>query len=265
MMKKLGALVATSMGLLLLANVGQAQTDVTLGLANTSGQAGQIVDVPIVYTGPGTGCLVSFGVVYDPAVDADTVNNITPVFKEGSTTDLVCQVGSGFPSGIGIIATMTTNPDNQAIIAITVSGFDSTGNCSSQFGMSGNIGSCQFMINAGASPADYALPCDQSAGAASAADNMANELSASCQDGTLTVQAAPTDTPVPPTATETPVPPTPTVTNTKAPTNTPVPTSTSAPSSDNGGCQINTTSAGGSAWIFLFPAAALLWLRRRSR
>jgi hypothetical protein len=88
-------------------------------------------------------------------------------------------------------------------------------------------------------------------------------------NGQIDIVGAPTDTP---TATETPTVPEPTATNTPVPptaTNTPVPpTATNtrgAGSDDDDGCQIVALERSNSGWVLLLPAAALLWLRRRSR
>jgi MYXO-CTERM domain-containing protein len=75
--------------------------------------------------------------------------------------------------------------------------------------------------------------------------------------------------PVTPTPTVTPSPgsPTATATNTVVPptsTRTTRPTSPSG-GNDDDGCAIVAPAQSGSAWMLLLPAAALLWLRRRSR
>lgn len=91
-------------------------------------------------------------------------------------------------------------------------------------------------------------------------------------NGSIERVAAPTDTPTP-TATNTlAASPTPTKTNTAPPTATrtntvpPTATNTVLPASDDdSGCQIAAGHHSGSTWLLFIPAAALLWLRRRSR
>jgi hypothetical protein len=90
--------------------------------------------------------------------------------------------------------------------------------------------------------------------------------------GSVTVIVAPTATETP-TATLTPEP-----TLTPLPTNTPIATATKthtaiptvtntrpAGGGDDDGCQISTTHQSNTGWLVMLPAAAFLWLRRRSR
>jgi len=93
-----------------------------------------------------------------------------------------------------------------------------------------------------------------------------------CVEGVVQPTLTPTNPPPPPSATPTltvapPSPPT--ATNTPKPTSTASPTSTPNTSGtvveDEGGCQINTLGTSSSGWLLLFPVAAILVIRRRSR
>lgn len=109
----------------------------------------------------------------------------------------------------------------------------------------------------------WALTCS----APGSSDPTGTALDTTCSDGEVCVELPPTPTatPVPPTPTDTPVPPT--ATNTPVATDTPTPTATRVPSGDedDDGCQVTAPASSRSGWILLLPAAALLWLRRRSR
>jgi hypothetical protein len=123
---------------------------------------------------------------------------------------------------------------------------------------------CQIQINGTAAPGQtYPLTCSNSG----ASDPAGGALTTSCTNGAVEVGGAiiPTSTP---TVTGRPT----TVVGT--PTNTPtggVKTATSTPArpiiigSDDDACAIVSPATTSTGWMVLLPAAALLWLRRRSR
>jgi hypothetical protein len=125
---------------------------------------------------------------------------------------------------------------------------------------------CGISINSTAEgDHDYDLTCSN----AGASDPAGNALTTSCTDGKVHVGGViitPTETP-----TNTPVVTPPTSTATA--TNTPIPTNTSKPTNtpgghkgnDDDGCAIVSPIDSHGGWMLLLPAAALLWLRRRSR
>jgi len=123
---------------------------------------------------------------------------------------------------------------------------------------------CNISINSTAEPdTDYDLTCSN----AGASDPAGNALTTSCTDGKVEVGGidnTPTETP-----TNTPIltPPTSTVTatNTPIPTNTKKPTPGGGGGNDDDGCAIVSPVDSHGGWMLLLPAAALLWLRRRSR
>jgi len=83
-----------------------------------------------------------------------------------------------------------------------------------------------------------------------ASDPTGNALTATCTDGEVCVEVAPTETATP-LATDTPVP---TATKTKKP----------GGGGDDDGCQIAAPASGHGGWFLLIPALGLLWLRRRA-
>jgi MYXO-CTERM domain-containing protein len=121
---------------------------------------------------------------------------------------------------------------------------------------------CQVEVDSEAPNGDYPLTCTNPG----ASDPNGGALLAECTSGTVTVAGLeiPTETP-----TETPEVGTPT--NTPAPTSTntiaPPPTNTRAPGggNDDDGCAVVAPAQASTGWLLLLPAAALLWLRRRSR
>jgi len=132
---------------------------------------------------------------------------------------------------------------------------------------------CQIAIASDAPDGTYPLTCS----AAGASDSDGGAVPTSCLNGEVVVGVQPTETAtLTPTATETPTPTptggegTATVTPTPLPptatsTVTRTATNTRRPSSEDDGCQVVGTSAGGSAWMLIIPAALLLRLRRRRR
>jgi MYXO-CTERM domain-containing protein len=118
---------------------------------------------------------------------------------------------------------------------------------------------------------DFPLPCANPG----SSDPNGGALSTDCMDGTITVGGGSGGTP---TVTPTNTPPvtggTPTNTAGASPTatrtgggggGTPTRVPTAPKSFDDDGCAIVAPAQSGSAWMLLLPAAALLWLRRRSR
>lgn len=107
---------------------------------------------------------------------------------------------------------------------------------------------CTVQISAGAAVGNYPLTCS----VPSASDPNGNELPAQCVDGQLQVLPAST----------------PTITGTATPTGTSTPTPTATPTPQPGGgggggsCEV-APSQEPRAYVLLFPAAALLWRRRR--
>ncbi len=125
---------------------------------------------------------------------------------------------------------------------------------------------CQVAIAEDAEPGEYPLPCSNQG----SSDPSGGALTTTCTDGVVEVlgppTATPTDTPIP-TATNTPLPTsTGTATATGTVTNTPTVTNTRAGGGfDNDDCAIVAPGQASTGWLLLLPAAALLWLRRRSR
>jgi len=129
------------------------------------------------------------------------------------------------------------------------------------------------VVNIKSTAADgQTYPLDCSNAGASDPDGVA--LSASCTSGSVVVGGVgPTNTPTntgAPTPTNTPsVVSTATNTPTSAstPTITKKPTNTPGGSTgnDDDGCAVTAPANGGSGWMLLLPAAALLWIRRRSK
>jgi MYXO-CTERM domain-containing protein len=129
--------------------------------------------------------------------------------------------------------------------------------------------SCNVNIAEGAADGDYPLTCSNPG----ASDPDGGALLAECTNGKITVGGGPvTDTPTA-TPTETPTTPagenTPTATNTAPPTNTATATRTNTISGgggfDDDGCAVVAPAQTGNGWLLILPAAALLWLRRRSK
>lgn len=124
---------------------------------------------------------------------------------------------------------------------------------------------CKVAIAADAENGDYPLECS----APGASDPAGGALIAACTSGTITVggveepTATPTETPV----VDTPTPEatatvTATPTNTRRPTNTP---GGGGGGNDDDGCAVVAPAQSSNAWMLLLPAAALLWVRRRTR
>ena len=126
---------------------------------------------------------------------------------------------------------------------------------------------CKVDIAADAEPGVYPLPCVPPIGASNPGGIA---LETTCEDGEVEVIGPPTETPTDtpePTPTDTPIPTsTGTATNTPLPTDTPLPTNTRASQGfDDDSCAIVAPVQASNGWLLLLPAAALLWLRRRSR
>jgi hypothetical protein len=94
---------------------------------------------------------------------------------------------------------------------------------------------CDVHIASDATAGDYALRCS----AVDARDSAGNSLNPQCADGQVEVIALPTPTPTP----------------------TPGPSG----GGGGGGCRIAATGRANAGWLLLFPAAALLWVRRVER
>jgi hypothetical protein len=126
---------------------------------------------------------------------------------------------------------------------------------------------CQLAIAAGAT-GTATLTCNNPG----ASDPDGGALDTDCQDGTVTIGGGGDNTPTS-TPTETPsgeVTPTATATVSGVATSTATVTRTRTipgpPSgNDDDGCAIAAPAQSSAAWMLLLPAAALLWIRRRSR
>lgn len=127
---------------------------------------------------------------------------------------------------------------------------------------------CKVDIAAEAEPGLYGLPCVPPIGSS---DPGGTALETTCEDGEIEVIGPPTLTPTntaTATFTHTPVPTvTFTATATGTVTNTPTDTPTNTPGGgfDDDSCAIVAPVQASNGWLLLLPAAALLWLRRRSR
>jgi len=128
--------------------------------------------------------------------------------------------------------------------------------------------SCNVAIAENAEDGSYPLTCSNPG----ASDPAGGALLAECTNGAITVGEGPGGTPTD-TPTITPTPdedPTPTSTNTVAPTNTSTVTRTPTTGgggggNDDDGCAVSAPAHASTGWLLLLPAAALLWLRRRSK
>lgn len=126
--------------------------------------------------------------------------------------------------------------------------------------------SCNIAIAGDADNGDYPLTCSNPG----ASDPAGGALNTACTNGTITVGGE-----VPPTSTPTETPSgevTPTNTPEATATNTAVATATwtirppiTPTGNDDDGCAVVAPAEANSGWLLLLPAAALLWLRRRSR
>ncbi len=114
------------------------------------------------------------------------------------------------------------------------------------------------------------LPCSNPG----ASDPNGGALLAECTSGTITIGGEPpVETPTnTPTATEPPTESTPTATATQTsapPTASSTPTRTATQTGgggfDDDGCAVVAPTQASNGWLLLLPAAALLWLRRRSK
>lgn len=115
---------------------------------------------------------------------------------------------------------------------------------------------CNVAIAEDAEDGTYPLVCSN----AGASDPSGGELVTGCTNGAVTVGG---ETPTP---TETPEPTfTPTQGATDTPTRRPTNTPGGGRGNDDDGCAVVAPADSNAAWLLLLPAAALLWLRRRSR
>lgn len=127
--------------------------------------------------------------------------------------------------------------------------------------------SCNVNIAEGAEDGTYPLTCSNPG----ASDPAGGALLAECTNGAIEVGVGPiTDTPTA-TPTETPTTPAgdPTATNTPPATSTATATRTNTISGgggfDDDGCAVVAPAQTSNGWLLILPAAALLWLRRRSK
>jgi hypothetical protein len=168
--------VIGSVAALLVAGTVRAQ-QVTIGPISASGAPGQKVDFNITYTGPTDANGVSFNILY-PASAAAVYS---PIFRSGSQTNIQCSTAPDLDTNISTSAVLLSSGK----IAFTVLGANlSTGPV--PFGRTGIVGTCKFMIAAGASGGSVPLPCETSVGATTASDVNGNNLPATCVDGRLT-------------------------------------------------------------------------------
>jgi len=234
-------ILAVVMGLFFSASAGRAfaqSTSVSAG--SVQGMAGQTVAVPVSMTVP-SGSQV-----------ATMQFNLT-VVPNGSAPALADQVT--FTSSVG--ATSLNQPGD-SVASVLVGWFQ---NFSPTLTGTVAVGTLSVVIPAGAQQNDtYAVQVLEP----SATSDGETDLPMTGQAGQIQVVVPPTATVTP---TNTPVPTatsTSPVTFTPTKTNTPLPTATSA-AKDDDGCQIVSGKQGSTGWLLLFPAAALLWRRRRSR
>ena len=191
-----------------------------------------------------------------------------------------------FPSGIGVVAKNNGKPEcavNEAIekggtsFAYQPSGCTPGDTCTGIRALvlaldnvdpipSGSVlYTCEVSIDADVENGTYPLVCSN----AGASDPDGVAVATDCDAGDVFVGLQPTPTSTPtetPTPTLTPVGnPTATATATASgtPTASATPTRTRKPKDEDDGCQVVAPAEGGSAWLLLLPAAALLWRRRR--
>jgi len=213
----------------------------TVSAGNIQGMAGTTVTVPISMT-------VASG------AQVATMQFSLTAAANGSAPPVTTQVT--FASNVG--APSLNIPGDNDVTTALIGWFN---NFSPALTGTVDVGTFTVAIPAGAQEGDtYAVQVGSPSGTTDGETDLpmtgaAGEISVVVPP---TATVTPTNTPVPTATSTSPA----TLTPTK--TNTPLPTATSA-AKDDDGCQIVSGQQGSTGWLLLFPAAALLWRRRRSR
>jgi MYXO-CTERM domain-containing protein len=236
--------------------VAGGASDATIIVGSASGEAGATVDVSVsLETGTdvaGTQNDIAFAAPIAIAAKSNGKPDcaVNPEIDKGGTSFAFQPAGCTVGETCTGIRSLVLALDNVAPIP--------TGS---------TMYTCKVTIAENAEDGSYPLTCSNPG----ASDPDGGALLAECTDGSVTVGGPITDTPTA-TPTETPTTPagnTPTATNTAPPTNTATATRTNTISGgggfDDDGCSVVAPAQTSNGWLLLLPAAALLWLRRRSK